>query len=136
MWDKPKNECGQPPGGLCHPPPILPIITPHGIITGVFLFSLCVTLSSCSCLRCWPPPQVPSRRAHLRQAPHRMGLPSQSLRERTPTRTPSKVPEKAHDYAQESFVIEQMHSRYRFEADGTGRKELTARIRVQSEAGV
>ena len=43
---------------------------------------------------------------------------------------------KAHDYSQESFVIEQMHSHYRFEADGTGRKETTARIRVQSEAGV
>ena len=48
----------------------------------------------------------------------------------------SKPAEKAHDYAQESFVIEQLHSRYRFEADGTGRKETTARIRVQSEAGV
>jgi tetratricopeptide (TPR) repeat protein len=45
-------------------------------------------------------------------------------------------PAKAPDYSQESFVIEQMHSRYRFEADGTGRKETTARIRVQSEAGV
>jgi tetratricopeptide (TPR) repeat protein len=43
---------------------------------------------------------------------------------------------KAPHYAQESFVIEQMHSHYRFEADGTGRKETTARIRVQSEAGV
>jgi tetratricopeptide (TPR) repeat protein len=43
---------------------------------------------------------------------------------------------KPADYSQESFVIEQMHSRYRFEADGTGRKETTARIRVQSEAGV
>ena len=43
---------------------------------------------------------------------------------------------KSPDYAQESFVIEQMHSHYRFEADGTGRKETTARIRVQSEAGV
>ena len=43
---------------------------------------------------------------------------------------------KAPDYTQESFVIEQMHSHYRFEADGTGRKETTARIRVQSEAGV
>ncbi len=43
---------------------------------------------------------------------------------------------KAQDYAQESFVIEQMHSRYRFEADGTGRKETIARIRIQSEAGV
>jgi tetratricopeptide (TPR) repeat protein len=40
------------------------------------------------------------------------------------------------DYSKESFVIEQMHSHYRFEADGTGRKETTARIRVQSEAGV
>src|SRR5580704_1104954 len=40
------------------------------------------------------------------------------------------------DYTQESFVIEQMHSRYRFESDGTGRKETIARIRVQSEAGV
>ena len=29
-----------------------------------------------------------------------------------------------------------MHSHYRFEADGTGRKEIIARIRVQSEAGV
>jgi len=41
-----------------------------------------------------------------------------------------------HDYSQESFVIEKMYSHYRFEADGTGRKETTARIRVQSEAGV
>jgi hypothetical protein len=51
--------------------------------------------------------------------------------------TPAPAPktEDKHDYTQESFVIEQMHSRYRFEADGTGRKETTARIRVQSEAG-
>jgi len=41
-----------------------------------------------------------------------------------------------HDYSKESFVIEKMHSVYRFEADGTGRKETVARIRVQSEAGV
>src|SRR5580765_8422931 len=52
--------------------------------------------------------------------------------------TPAAPPktENKRDYAQESFVIEQMHSHYRFEADGTGRKETTARIRVQSEAGV
>jgi len=43
---------------------------------------------------------------------------------------------KPPDYTEESFVIEQMHSNYRFEADGTGRKETKARIRVQSEAGV
>ena len=52
--------------------------------------------------------------------------------------TPAAPPksEDKRDYSQESFVIEQMHSRYRFEADGTGRKETVARIRVQSEAGV
>src|ERR1700676_593670 len=43
---------------------------------------------------------------------------------------------KGPNYSEESFVIEQMHSHYRFEADGTGRKETKARIRVQSEAGV
>ncbi|HKI25971.1 MAG TPA: DUF3857 domain-containing protein [Candidatus Sulfotelmatobacter sp.] len=47
-----------------------------------------------------------------------------------------KSAEPSHDYSQEGFVIEQLHSRYRFESDGTGRKEVTARIRVQSEAGV
>jgi Flp pilus assembly protein TadD len=49
---------------------------------------------------------------------------------------PAPKTDNKRDYAQESFVIEQMHSRYRFEADGTGRKETVARIRVQSEAGV
>jgi len=73
------------------------------------------------------------------------GLPEssvpQSNADKNPIEAPGKSPadkaaEKAHDYTQESFVIEQMHSRYRFESDGTGRKELIARIRVQSEAGV
>jgi tetratricopeptide (TPR) repeat protein len=45
-------------------------------------------------------------------------------------------PSKATKYPEESFVIEQMQSYYRFDADGTGRKETKARIRVQSEAGV
>ena len=48
----------------------------------------------------------------------------------------AKPDDKGHDYSQESFVVEKMLTRYRFEADGTGRKEITARIRVQSEAGV
>jgi tetratricopeptide (TPR) repeat protein len=41
-----------------------------------------------------------------------------------------------HDYSQEAYVIEQYRSLYRFDNDGTGRKETVARIRVQSEAGV
>ncbi|MGB8919576.1 MAG: DUF3857 domain-containing protein [Candidatus Sulfotelmatobacter sp.] len=48
----------------------------------------------------------------------------------------SKPENPTHDYSQEAFVIEQYRSRYRFESDGTGRKETVARIKVQSEAGV
>ncbi len=48
----------------------------------------------------------------------------------------SKAEEPKHDYSQEAFVIEQYRSVYRFENDGTGRKETVARVRVQSEAGV
>jgi tetratricopeptide (TPR) repeat protein len=47
-----------------------------------------------------------------------------------------KTDESKHDYSQEAFVVEQYRSLYRFENDGTGRKETIARIRVQSEAGV
>ncbi len=49
---------------------------------------------------------------------------------------PSKPEEPKHDYSQEAFVIEQSHSTYRYESDGTGRRETVARVRVQSEAGV
>src|SRR6202051_1004542 len=41
-----------------------------------------------------------------------------------------------HDSSPEAFVVEQYRSTYRFESDGTGRRETVARIRVQSEAGV
>ncbi len=66
---------------------------------------------------------------------------SASPSQQTNTSTAEKAASAANatnsrDYSQESFVIEQMHSHYRFETDGTGRKETTARIRVQSEAGV
>jgi tetratricopeptide (TPR) repeat protein/transglutaminase-like putative cysteine protease len=48
----------------------------------------------------------------------------------------SKSDEPKHDYSQEAFVVEHYRSTYRFESDGTGRKETVARVRVQSEAGV
>src|SRR6202050_161172 len=53
-----------------------------------------------------------------------------------PPATASKPADSKHDYSQEAFVVEQLRSSYRFENDGTGRKETVARIRVQSEAGV
>src|SRR3954462_12013409 len=43
---------------------------------------------------------------------------------------------KEPDYSREAMVYEQYRTLVRFENDGTGRRDSTARIRVQSEAGV
>src|SRR3954451_9394673 len=43
---------------------------------------------------------------------------------------------KEGDYSREAMVYEQYRTLVRFENDGTGRRDSTARIRVQSEAGV
>jgi tetratricopeptide (TPR) repeat protein len=40
------------------------------------------------------------------------------------------------NFSDEAFVIEKVQTKFRFENDGTGRKETIARVRVQSEAGV
>jgi tetratricopeptide (TPR) repeat protein len=72
------------------------------------------------------------------------GKPNQELPGVTP---PSREPaakgttlsdsaDRKPDYSKEAFVVEQLHEYYRFENDGTGRKESTLRVRVQSEAGV
>jgi Flp pilus assembly protein TadD len=75
------------------------------------------------------------------QSPAGSGSPTsapQSNTDKNPIESPAPKPDigTQRDYSLESYVIEKMHSTYRFEADGTGRKEVAARIRVQSEAGV
>jgi len=40
------------------------------------------------------------------------------------------------DYSQEAVVVEQLSTAYRFESDGTGKRESTLRVKVQSDAGV
>lgn len=58
---------------------------------------------------------------------------------RPKTVTTEKAPpqaETAPDYSQEAIVIEQLKMFYRFEADGTGKREQSIRVRVQTEAGV
>src|SRR5229473_2675197 len=64
---------------------------------------------------------------------------STALFAQTPT-TPAPLvplpPAKPADHSQESYVIEKLRTSYRFENDGTGRREIYARIKVQSEAGV
>ena len=47
-----------------------------------------------------------------------------------------KEKEKAPDYSTEAFVIEQLKMLYRFEKDGTGRREQLLRVKVQSEAAL
>ena len=42
----------------------------------------------------------------------------------------------AADHSQEAYVIEKLRTSYRFENDGTGRRESYARIKIQNEAGV
>jgi tetratricopeptide (TPR) repeat protein len=44
--------------------------------------------------------------------------------------------EQKPDYSQEAVVIEQLSTAYRYESDGTGQRELTMRIKIQSDAGV
>jgi Flp pilus assembly protein TadD/transglutaminase-like putative cysteine protease len=64
--------------------------------------------------------------------------PSASPTSRAPQNgTPSAAaPQSAPDYAQEPFVIEKYYSTARFENDGTGERDLSVRIRVQSDAGL
>src|SRR6185503_15948736 len=45
-------------------------------------------------------------------------------------------PETPPDYSQEAMVIEQIKLGYRFEKDGTGERDYTLRVRVQSEAAL
>ncbi|MGH9874134.1 MAG: DUF3857 domain-containing protein [Pyrinomonadaceae bacterium] len=52
------------------------------------------------------------------------------------TGKPTAPAEKAADYSQEAFVIEQVRMSYRFEKDGTGERDLSMRVRVQTEAGL
>src|SRR5262244_571601 len=40
------------------------------------------------------------------------------------------------DYSQEAVVVEQVRTAYRYERDGTGQRELSLRVKVQSDAGV
>lgn len=65
---------------------------------------------------------LPARGGHAQSAP-----------QKSPQAEPAAP---GADYSGEPFVVEQYHTRIRFENDGTGQTELVVRIRVQSDAGV
>jgi tetratricopeptide (TPR) repeat protein len=47
-----------------------------------------------------------------------------------------KTEQKQPDYSQEAFVLEQIKTSYRFEKDGSGQREQSFRVKIQSDAGV
>lgn len=53
-----------------------------------------------------------------------------------PAALPDPLKAPAADYSREPFVVEKYYSDVRYENDGTGEHEITARIHVQSDAGV
>jgi Flp pilus assembly protein TadD/transglutaminase-like putative cysteine protease len=48
---------------------------------------------------------------------------------------PSHTPQ-ARDYSKEAVIVERSRAVYRFENDGTGRRDMYLRVKTQSEAGV
>jgi hypothetical protein len=48
----------------------------------------------------------------------------------------TKTEDKAPNYSQEGFVVEKWNTTYTFQNDGTGKRELYVRVKVQNEAGV
>jgi tetratricopeptide (TPR) repeat protein len=83
-----------------------------------------------------PASQTPSSSAIPAQARQGSSSPDAKTTSAKPGDTSVTPEDKKHDYSQEAFVIEQYRSVYRFENDGTGKRETIARIKVQSEAGV
>jgi tetratricopeptide (TPR) repeat protein/transglutaminase-like putative cysteine protease len=70
------------------------------------------------------------------QAPALPPLPAPtSAQAPAPPATPATTPAPA-DYSREPFVIVQFYTTARFENDGTGKRDVTMRIRVQNDAGV
>jgi hypothetical protein len=52
------------------------------------------------------------------------------------TATPFIGPVKPPDYSKEALVFEKLYTRVHEEADGTGTRQVTARVRIQADAGV
>ncbi|HEX3187759.1 MAG TPA: DUF3857 domain-containing protein [Pyrinomonadaceae bacterium] len=66
-----------------------------------------------------------------------LGTPLQPARAQTiKLQDPPRPAGQKPDYSQEAVVIEQLSTVYRYESDGTGQRELTMRIKIQSDAGV
>lgn len=63
------------------------------------------------------------------------GISAQTSAGKSQTKSTEPAQQK-RDYSQEAVVVEQLSTAYRFERDGTGQRESTLRVKVQSDAGV
>ena len=65
------------------------------------------------------------------------GIPAKTISAQTkPQAKATEATKQKPDYSQEAVVVEQLITAYRFESDGTGKRESTLRVKVQSDAGV
>src|SRR5262245_38563863 len=82
-------------------------------------------------------PQAPLESRPVATAPAAVPQSPQAQQRQEPSGTKTQAAEqKQPDYSQEAYVIERMTTTYRFEKDGTGRREQNLRVKVQSDAGV
>lgn len=93
---------------------------------------------------CTPLPAQTSSAAPAQKPAPAGGQPAQALQsgpalQSAPSAPKSALPtaaSKPPDFSQEALVFDQLHTRIRMEADGTGIRETTARIRILADAGV
>jgi tetratricopeptide (TPR) repeat protein len=71
-------------------------------------------------------------RACLRLALILLAFPSHAIAQSSAAPSVSDPPA---PYSAEPYVVEQLRTAWRFEADGTGRKDVSLRVKVQSETG-
>src|SRR5689334_18442436 len=65
------------------------------------------------------------------------GIPAKTISAQTkPQAKATEATKQKPDYSQEAVVVEQLSTAYRFESDGTGKRESSLRVKVQSDAGV
>ncbi|HVC47422.1 MAG TPA: DUF3857 domain-containing protein [Terracidiphilus sp.] len=97
--------------------------------------------ASCAGLHAQTPPSAPSQTpapAAASPAPTTASQPKPAVPSVKPDGASSKpaAAPKPPDFSQEALVFDQLKTRIRMEADGTGTRETTARIRILADAGV
>jgi tetratricopeptide (TPR) repeat protein len=101
---------------------------------------VCILAATASSQQSSPPAsdsaRSPAKPQTGKTTPDSSAKPSTAVGSSVPVKLSDSDTSTKKDYSQEAYVIERLQNHYRFEADGTGRKESVARVRVQSEAGV